>query len=209
MTKKRQPAPQTNHKFARAYHRHDLTNVVINSGSWDELFSKLQSDDLTLLFHEFKLFNLAIQTQHILAEFLGLLYGKGEMRKEDKVYEMIVCSTKRNRAVERHEAEEMIRSQTGKDRNRVYAPNVLLYIAGLSFGRLIHILRDHTNTFENKEAILCKLTSLNAARNMVVHTLLSSREDAQAGIETGIKEGQNALRMLQELLREYDEHCPG
>ena len=94
-----------------------------------------------------------------------------------------------------------------KGTSRAFSPYALAVLLSLGLGKLIEIVRDHTDNFKDKTQIVKELEEFNGYRKDFIHKAFSSSTDMISVLDEGIKSGHKVLKYYNDMLREF--HLPG
>ena len=137
--------------FVKKFRRYCLIDLILESDSFLDFENKLKNSDLgeegdsSLIFQEFKLFNLAIKIEYWLVTLIEKFYQNGITKKKE-LYKFIFKKIKRFRYFNDKETKDLILKETGGEERRLYTPHSIFYIAGLGFGGIVHIIKKYTNS---------------------------------------------------------------
>ena len=109
----------------------------------------------------------------------------------------------RNKNKTKNEAKEILRNETGGKRERMLTPALMFDSARFGLGELIGYINEFTSSFPEKKKLVNKLTEFNRIRNIVIHRLITSRENVEEEIEKGILKGKESIDLINEII-DYD-----
>lgn len=196
--------------FVNKLHRYCLIDLILESDSFLDFENKLKKsklakkEDSHFIFQEFKLFNLVIKVEYELVTLIEKFY-QNEIVKKEELYNFIFNKIKRFRYLSNEETEDLISEETDGEEQRLYTPHCLFYIAGVGLGLLIHMIKDYTNSFEEKSGIVEELIEFRDYRNNLIHNLLSSRIESGKEIKKAIDLGEKLEETLEAMTKKYKE----
>ena len=71
--------------------------------------------------------------------------------------------------------------------------------AGFGMGELINYINEFTVSFSEKKKLINKLTEFNESRKIIIHRLITSRENVEEKIEEGILKGKEITKLIDEI----------
>jgi hypothetical protein len=170
-----------------------LTAEEINS--WDELFSKIGSEEKGLLFEILKLISFSVFIASNLVWEMNKQFKLMSEEKKERIKRDIFKKIKRFRRLNERDwqtvAEKMVREQV-LDPEEIISTPVLEYLAGYTLGDL----RRFAENFSFENPFLEKLEQFVDARNFVLHNPTSTRGDLRQHLKTGLDCGIELKKLL-------------
>lgn len=193
--------------FVKSFSRYVLMTLIIDSNSWSEMeneFKKHYDDDYkkktSQLFNEFKLYNIILGVEYHITDLLNnFLVKENKIKDWDKLKNKFVEKIERNMKT-KNEAEKILRNETDGKRERMLTPKMMLDFAGFGLGELVNYVNEFTSSFPEKKRLVNKLTEFNESRKIIVHRLITSRENVEEEIENGILKGKESIDLINEII---------
>jgi len=188
-----------------------LMTLIVDSNSWSDMEAELKKrydDDCkkktSQLFNEFKLHNVILGVEYHITDLLNNFLAKeNKIKNWDKLKNRFVEKIERNKNKTKNEAKEILRNETGGKRERMLTPALMFDSARFGLGELIGYINEFTSSFPEKKKLVNKLTEFNRIRNIVIHRLITSRENVEEEIEKGILKGKESIDLINEII-DYD-----
>lgn len=204
----------SNNNWVKNLSRYFLIDYILDSNSWIDLGSnlkKIHNKDypatMERIFNEFKFYNCIFKIEHSITGLLNSFLIRENKIKDWKVLKnKFLYKIKRNTKSTREEAEEIMETQINGKIKRILTPDIMLYCAGFGVGELVDYVNSFTKNFHQKKELIAKLIEFNKCRKLVIHNLLTSREDVGGEIEKGILLGKEIISLIEEIsLNKTDE----
>ena len=195
----------------KGFSRYMLMTLIVDSNSWSDMEAELKKrydDDCkkktSQLFNEFKLHNVILGVEYHITDLLNNFLAKeNKIKNWDKLKNRFVEKIERNKNKTKNEAKEILRNETGGKRERMLTPALMFDSARFGLGELIGYINEFTSSFPEKKKLVNKLTEFNRIRNIVIHRLITSRENVEEEIEKGILKGKESIDLINEII-DYD-----
>lgn len=193
----------SNQNFAQGFERYLHSNSVIRSNSWQEYFDEckeLQHEGAEeISFKEYKAFNLTLNIEQLISSVLFSM-NNVDLVDLEKVRAEVLKSIKSFRRCDLREAEQIIFSEFGNETGRMLSPHGLLYVSGMTLGKLIYMLDRCTNDFESKNRLITDLFVYTRLRNDLTHNVFSSRFNLGDSLDKCITMGIGIHDYLDKLI---------
>ena len=198
--------PHSDSNWAKGFSRYVLMTLIVDSSSWSEMeaeFKKHYGDDYkkkTLqLFNEFKLYNVILGAEYHITDLLNNFLVKENKIKWDELKNGFVEKINR-KMKDRNEAEKILENETDGKKEKMLTPAMMFDFAEFGLGELIDYISKFTSSFPEKKKLVNKLTEFNRSRNIVIHKLISSRENVEEEIENGILKGKESIDLIDKII---------
>lgn len=197
--------------WIKSFSRYTLMSHIIDSDSWSEMEDELKKHDsknyqknLLRLFNEFKFYNIILNVEYYITDFLNdFLIKKEKIKNWDKIEDRFLEKIGRNLKIKNiEEAKKILKDKTNGKKERMLTPAVMFDFAGFGFGELINYINEFTISFIEKKKLINKLTEFNESRKVLVHKLVSSRENAEMEIENGILKGKEITDLIDKIVNQ-------
>lgn len=197
----------SDNNWVKSFRRYFLINYILDSDNWADLEGKLKkiySDDYSAImermFNEFKFYNCILSIEYAITDSLNRFLTEKNKIKDWKVLKNKFSEKiKRNTKSTKKEAEKIIETETSGKIKRILTPHMMLYCAGFGVGELVDYVNAFTKNFPQKKELVAKLTEFNKRRKLVIHNLLTSREDVGEEIEKGILLGKEIINLIEKI----------
>lgn len=198
----------SDNNWAKGFRRYFLISYVLDSDSWVDLEGKLKkiyNDEspviMKRMFNEFKLYNCILRIEYAITDSLNSFLIKENIIKNwEALKDKFLDKIQRNTRSTKEEAEEIMEIQTDGKIKRILTPHMMLYCAGFGAGELVNYVNSFTKDFSQKKELIVKLTEFNECRKLVIHNLLTSREDVDEEIEKGILSGREVVDLIEKII---------
>jgi len=200
----------SDNNWVRAFRRYVVIDYVLNSNGWIDLENNLKKTYnrdypaiMERIFNEFKFYNCVLRIEYAITDPLNRFLIKESKIKDWKVLRnKFLEKIKRNRKSTKKEAREIIKKQTSGRIQGILTPHIMLYYAGFGVGELVNYINSFTKDFSQKKELITKLTKFNKYRKLVIHNLLTSREDIKGKIEKGVTLGKEIINLIEKITAE-------
>lgn len=201
--------PHSDSNFIKGFSRHILMSHIIDSNNWSDMEIKLRkyySDDYqkktSRLFKEFKFYNIILNVEYCIADPLNrFLVKENKIKNWDKLKGRFEKKIKRNMDTkDRNEAKEILENETDGKEEMMLTPAMMFDFAGFGVGELINYINEFTISFSEKKNLISKLTEFNESRKVIIHRLISSRENVEEKIENGILKGKESIDLIDRII---------
>jgi len=172
----------------KSFSRYTLISHVIDSDSWSEMEDELKKCDsenyqknLLRLFSEFKFYNIILNVEYHITDFLNDFFIKEKKIKNwDKMEDRFLEKISRNLKIKKiKEVKKILKDKTNGKKERMLTPAVMFDFAGFGLGELINYIK---------------------SRKVLIHKLVSSRENAEMEIENGILKGKEITDLIDKIV---------
>ena len=194
----------SDNNWAKGFSRYVLMSHIIDSNSWLEMedeLKKLDSDNyqknISRLFNEFKLHNIILGVEYHITDLLNnFLVKEDKIKNWDKLKDRFLEKMERNM----NTAKEILEKETGGKKERMLTPKIMLDFAGFGLGDLINYIDEFTISFSEKKKLIKKIAEFNESRKIIIHRLITSRENVEKRIEDGILKGKEITDLIDEIV---------
>lgn len=199
--------------WVRAFGRYLLIDDILDSNDWNDLenrLRKIRKDNCSVImkraFDEFKFYNCVLRIEYLITDLLNnFLIKENKIKDWEQLKNKFLEKVQRNLRITKEKAKEIIKKETGGEIKRLLTPHKMLYCAGFTLGELLGYIDKFTNDFPQKKQLLSKLEEFNKSRRIVVHNLLTSREDVEKRIEIGISLTKEISNLVEGLTSRNEE----
>lgn len=198
--------------FIKSFRRYVLIDCILDSNNWIDLEGKLKEiypDDYRVvterIFNELKFYKCVLKIEYAITDSLNNFLIKNNKLKWGSLKDKFLEKIERNIKCTEEEAKEILKKETGGKNEGILTPHMMLYCAGFSIGELIGYLNSFTENFSQKSELVDKLTEFNKCRNLIIHNLLTSREDADEEIKKGILLGKKITALIDGIVSDKKE----
>lgn len=205
---------QSDIKFIKSYIRYNLANKVIDSDNWLDLEKHLKATYenkhptlIKRLFNEFKFSNYVLIIEYAVTDTLNnFLIEKQKIKDWKKLEKKFIEKIKHNIKITERKAKNIIAKETHREKERMLTPHIMLYCAGFGIGELIDYIGYSSNKFTQKQQLINKLTEFNEYRKLMIHNLVTSRENVDKKIEKGLLVGREIIALIDQITLNSKTH---
>lgn len=198
----------SDNNWVKSFRRYVLIDYILDSNSWIDLennLKKIYNKDypaiMERMFNEFKFYNCVLRIEYAITDSLNsFLIKENKIKDWEVMKNKFLDKIKRNtKSTTKEEAEEIMETQTDGEIKRILTPHMMLYCAGFGVGELVDYINSFTKDFSQKKELVVRLIEFNKCRKLVIHNLLTSREDVGGEIEKGILLGKEIISLIEEI----------
>ena len=195
--------------FVKGFARYCCIDRVIEADDWESLRADLKrvyNDDWQVfekrLFDEFKFYNCVLKVEHAITGLLNDFFVKNNLIRDWEVlHNEFTDKIARRERTTKENAIKILKEQTDGETERILTPALMLYYVGYGIGELIDYIQKFIKNFPRKKELVKKLTLFNESRKIIIHNLLTSREDVDSKIEHGIMLGKEITSLIDEIIK--------
>jgi len=194
-------------EFVKGFRRYFLIDYVLNSGDWADLENELKKiypdkhkSIMAGMFSEFKLHNYVLKIEYAITDTLNnFLIKNNKIKNWEGLKSKFLRKIERNIKNANKGADKILAKETDGNIKNALTPFGMLYCAGFGIGELIDYLKSFSEDFEQKGELLEKMEQFNVCRTLVVHNLITSREDVAEEIKRGISLGKEIIVLINKI----------
>jgi len=193
--------------FGRGFLRYTLISSILDSDTWPDLDEKVRKlygeehpDIMRRMFNEFKLYNCVLNIEYAITNSLNYFFiEEGKIKEEGELWSLFVEKIKRNTRSNTEEAEQILKEEAKGEIKNILTPHIMLYCAGFGIGEFIDYINRFTDSFSQKTQLITDLVEFNRVRKLVIHNLITSRENVEKEIENGILVGKQIIELIDNI----------
>jgi len=196
--------------FIDGFRRYFFIDYIIDSSDWADLESKLRKTYpdkyeaiMAGMFDEFKFHNYILKIEYAITDSLNsFLIKNNKIKNWENLKSKFLKKIERNIKDANQGADKILEKEANGDIKNALTPFGMLDLAGFGIGELIDYIKSFSEDFDQKSELLGKMEQFNGCRILIIHNILTSREDVEGEIKKGIFLGKEIILLIDGIAKQ-------